>query len=150
MSTHDDNATDWRDLADQLTDEQVAYLERCERLQIPPGRANPQYRLTAARSMARSNIIQSLHADIELPADAVGEVNEWQRWHGTYSRLYTIWSHVENSLRVEVFGTQHADGQVERHIVTEWPDAGMSAAEARRGAAALLNAADVLDGLDAE
>jgi hypothetical protein len=30
-TTHDDNATTWRDLADQLTPEQIAGLEGCER-----------------------------------------------------------------------------------------------------------------------
>ena len=36
-TTHDDNATTWRDLADQPTPLQVAELEYCEREQIPPG-----------------------------------------------------------------------------------------------------------------
>ncbi len=30
-TTHDDNATTWRDLADQLTPEQIAKLEESER-----------------------------------------------------------------------------------------------------------------------
>ncbi len=33
--THDDNATTWRDLADQLTPQQVAELEYCERATDP-------------------------------------------------------------------------------------------------------------------
>jgi len=31
---HDDNATTWRDLADQLTAEQIARFERAEQLRI--------------------------------------------------------------------------------------------------------------------
>ena len=37
-TTHEDNATTWHDLADQLTPEQIAELEYCEREQVtPPG-----------------------------------------------------------------------------------------------------------------
>ena len=32
MTTDDDNATSWRDLADQLTPEQIARFERAEQL----------------------------------------------------------------------------------------------------------------------
>jgi len=46
MSTPDNTAT-WRDLADQLTPQQVAELEYCEREGIPPGMAEPGTSWTA-------------------------------------------------------------------------------------------------------
>ena len=49
--------------------EQVGELEYCEREQIPPGLASPQGHLNAARAMIRHNLIQSMCADIALPAD---------------------------------------------------------------------------------
>jgi hypothetical protein len=51
-TTHDDNATTWRDLADQLTPRQIAELEYCERENPPPGLAGPQEQLNCARAMA--------------------------------------------------------------------------------------------------
>jgi hypothetical protein len=149
-SHHDETATGWRDLADQLTDEQLLQLEIYERRPPSPRMADPAARLWLARSMARSNLIQHLHAEIPLPADAAGldEVNNWQLWKGTYSRLYTAWSHIEDGLTVHVFGTQFADGRVERSITVEMPGPGMDARLARGCAAALLNAADLLDQFD--
>jgi hypothetical protein len=41
-TTHDDNATTWLDLAGQLTPEQIAEPEYCERRQIPPGSSLPR------------------------------------------------------------------------------------------------------------
>lgn len=41
-TTPNNNATTWRDLADQLTPEQIAEIEYCEREQILPGLASPQ------------------------------------------------------------------------------------------------------------
>jgi hypothetical protein len=59
-------------LADQLTPQQVAELEYCEREGIPPGMAEPKYQLNCAREVARYNFIQELCADIAPPADALG------------------------------------------------------------------------------
>ena len=42
------NATSWRDLADQLSERQIAELEYCEREQVPPGMSSPQNRRSAA------------------------------------------------------------------------------------------------------
>ena len=45
------NATSWRDLADQLSERQIAELEYCEREQVPPGMSSPQNRRSAAKSL---------------------------------------------------------------------------------------------------
>jgi hypothetical protein len=89
-TTHDDNATGWRDLADQLTPEQIAELEYCEREQIPPGLADAEHQLNCARAMARENIIQALCADIPAPPGAVGRVYDWEEWSGErYRRMFS-------------------------------------------------------------
>jgi hypothetical protein len=43
-----DNTATWRDLADQLTPQQVAELEYCEREGIPPGMVEPRHQLNCA------------------------------------------------------------------------------------------------------
>jgi hypothetical protein len=150
-ATPDNTPTDWRDIADQLTPDQVAALEYRDRNPVRPSSPDhSQGQLKVARSFARSNIVQAWLCDIPVPADAVDDVEQWQRWRGEYSRLYTVWSHREQTWAVQVYGTQYTDGRVERHVVTESPDAGMSAGDARRYAAALLDAADVLDGVNRE
>jgi hypothetical protein len=40
-TTHFGNATSWRDLPDQLTPQQIAELEYCEREGIPRGMPDP-------------------------------------------------------------------------------------------------------------
>lgn len=82
MTNTHDNVSCWRDLADQLTAEQVGELEYCEREQIPPGLASPQGHLNAARAMIRHNLVQSMCADIPLPADAIGDISDWDHLGG--------------------------------------------------------------------
>jgi hypothetical protein len=86
----DNPAQSWRDLADQLTPQQIAEMEYCEREGIPPGLTSPQHQLNAARAMARHNIIQALCADITPPAEAVaGEAYEWEeRENDRFGRMY--------------------------------------------------------------
>jgi hypothetical protein len=147
-TTHDDNATTWRDLADQLTPEQIAELEYCERENIPPGVADArQGQLNCARAMAQHNIVQALCADIATPADAVSEVYEWEERGGdTFGRMYGISLRDLGFTTVDVSGVQYNDGHVERHIlVYEAED--LTADQARALAAALLNAADDIERL---
>jgi hypothetical protein len=54
MTTTHDDATTWRDLADQLTPQQIAEMEYCEREGIPPGLTSPQHQLNCARAMGAS------------------------------------------------------------------------------------------------
>jgi hypothetical protein len=115
MSTPDHTAT-WRDLADQLTPQQVAELEYCEREGIPPGMAEPRHQLNCAREMARHNLIQELCADI-APADALGQVNEWEGWGDGYGRMFTCSTRAVDTMSVEVIGIQHDDGQIERYVL---------------------------------
>lgn len=146
------NATSWRDLVDQLTPQQVAELEYCEREQVPPGVFSPQTQLNCARAMARHNIIQALCADIQVPADAASDVFEWEEWEdGGHARMYTCSVRTAGKVSVEIAGIQHDDGRVDRFILAQDAnrDGSMTAAQAREFAALLVDAAEELDSLSA-
>jgi hypothetical protein len=148
-TSHDDTATTWRDLADQLTPEQIAELEYCERGGVPPGLADAEHQLNGARAMARHNLIQTLCADIPAPPDAAGRLYAWEEWGDGHGRVYTVSTRTGANTSVEILGIQHDDGRVERFILAQASDddGGMTAAQARQFAAVLLDAADELDGL---
>ncbi len=88
-TTDDDNATTWRDLADQLTPEQIAELEYCDREEIPPGVASAEGHLFRARKMAELNIARAMFADVAPPVDAI-QVEAWMDWgDGEYQRTFS-------------------------------------------------------------
>jgi hypothetical protein len=142
MMTTPDSTRTWRDLADLLTPEQIAELEYCERYQIPPGVADAEHQMNCAHMMARHNFIQDLCADVAAPADAGGEIGDWEEWGAGYGRMYTVSSRGE----VEIFGVQFDDGRIERNVLCRADDS-MTAVQARQLAQALLEAADELDRL---
>ena len=145
-TAHDDTARTWRDLADQLTPDQVAELEYCESHQVPPGLCTPRNQLTVARGMSRHNIIQRVLGDITPPPEAV-EVYDWETWSEMgYGRMYTVWDRtLDDDYRVEIVGVQFDDGHTERSIFTTVPDEKMTAGHARQLAGLLIEAADELD-----
>jgi hypothetical protein len=135
-TTHDDNATTWRELADQLTPEQIAELEYCEREGIPPGLADPEHQLNGARAMAKHNLIQALCADIPAPPDAGARVHEWEEWGNDYGRMYGISMRDLADMSIQVLGVQHDDGHIERFIMGQPNgDETMTAPQAREIAA---------------
>ncbi|BCP00688.1 hypothetical protein [Mycobacterium intracellulare] len=144
-ATHDD-ATAWRDLVDQLTPEQVAELEYCEREQVPPGVSSPQSQLNCARAMAKHNIIQAVCADIAAPPNAVGEIAEWEEWGDGHGRMYTVSVREIDEVVVEVSGVQFDDGRVEMSVLARETDH-LSADQARQLAALLVEAAGEIDRL---
>jgi hypothetical protein len=133
-------------LADQLTPEQIAEIEYCEREETPPGIANPGNHLNHARKLAELNVARAVLADIAPPADAVGEADDWMDWDdAVYQRMFTSWTH--SACEVSIVGWQFSDGRVERDILDSGGDGSMTAAQAPARAAALLEAADELDRL---
>ena len=80
-TTHDDNATTWRDLADQLTPEQIAGLEGCERRFNTDGVADdPRAQaslLGFARQYAEHNLVDAAYADVPLPPGASTDSEGW-------------------------------------------------------------------------
>jgi len=144
-TTPDNTATTWRDLADQLTPEQISELEYCEREEIPPGAASAQGHLNHARKLAELNVARAMFADIAPPPEA-REIDDWTDWDDeVYQRGFTSWTHPGRE--VSILGWQFNDGRVEREILDRGGDGPMTAAQARQRAAALLDAADQLDRL---
>lgn len=129
-----DTAQSWRDLAEQLTPEQIADVTAV---------ADESYRLPYALRLCQLNKARNTLADMELPPDASGEVSEWDEWDcdGTYYRSYTAWAHP--TVDVYVFGTQDSHGNVTRSIACT-PDE-LAADQARDLAAALHQAAYELE-----
>lgn len=144
------NATsNWRDLADQLTAEQVAELAHLEATGQPPGQADPREGyIRLARSMAQQNIVNQMCVDLPAPAGAV-EMFDWMEWDdGEYRRQFTVSKTRLHGVVVELGGTQHSDGRVEHCIVIAddaEEDIGLTADQARAVAQVLLAAAGELD-----
>ncbi|MBZ4557715.1 hypothetical protein GBO17_06235 [Mycobacterium avium subsp. hominissuis] len=140
-TTPGDDATTWRDLADQLTADQIAELEYLESEQLPPGMASPENYLNHARKLAEINLARSVFADIAPPADAREGIDDWIDFgRGLYQRMFTAWESPGGD--VAIFGMQFSDGRVERHIVDRGDDdMPMTAQQAREKGAA----ADALD-----
>lgn len=129
-----DTAQSWRDLAEQLTPEQIADVTL----------ADEAYRLRYALRLCQLNKARATLADLELPPDATSEVSEWEEWdpdNGIYHRSYTAWAHP--TLDVYVFGTQDSTGSVTRRIVCSLEE--FTADQARDLAAALHQAAYELE-----
>lgn len=163
MTTTPDNAaTTWRDLADQLTPEQVAYLElsECHPVPMADGTFDPERErcghLFGAREMAAQNLAAMLYQHIPTAAGAE-DIGPWQQFDddGSWSRVWwgvrrlvPIASAGTHDFEVFVQGTQWSDGREQSGIVLDGSGDSMTAAEVRQLVAALLDAADQLDRLE--
>jgi hypothetical protein len=154
-TTHDDNATTWRELADALTPQQVAYIEDWERKPIPgfdnDHRAHQRGLLSAAQEFAGSNAAGAYYADIAQPPDA-SKIDVWMdEGDGCWSRRFDGTKRVVDNVTVHIDGVQTGDGRIKRTILvasnTFGDDGYMPAATARQLASALIAAAAELDGL---
>ncbi|MEM6109219.1 hypothetical protein AAHS21_23730 [Mycobacterium sp. 050272] len=145
-----DTATNWRELTDQLTPKQIVDLEGLESAsaQCPddPISGN-QGVLNCARKMAELNICQAMFADVSLPAQVVGEVDEWCEWGDGYARTYNAWVREAGNLAVVVDGVQFDDGRVELSICVKCGTESLSADEAKHLAALLAEAAAAMERL---
>jgi hypothetical protein len=153
-TTHDDNATTWRELADALTPQQIAYIEDWERRpDIPPladgsaktDDAHQRALLFTAREFVGSNAAASLFADIAPPPEE-GHHYPWENiGDDTWTRFFVGTSRKLGDVEVFISGIQSSDGAISRAIgVSAGED--MGATEARHLAALLIEAADELDG----
>lgn len=155
-TTHDDNATTWRDLADALTPPQIAYLENWENHpEIPPmadGSAPPAEQhalglLFAAREYVGHNAAAALYADVAPPPDD-GQHHHWQHdGDGKWSRFFTGSTREVGDTTVIISGFQDSSGTITRSITVDGDAEDLDAAQAREVAAALLDAAAELDRL---
>lgn len=149
MST--DNVTTWRELANQLTPEQVAEIEYCEREEIPPGIASEQSRINHARAFVRLNLAQAICADVPVPADAIDTPSAWDEWAdqgAQFQRVYAVSDTTTGGTRVQILGYQNEHNEIYRRIYVDGTLEDLDAANARAIAAALTAAADRLDQLD--
>jgi hypothetical protein len=152
-TTQDDTATTWRDLADQLTPQQIQMLTDWEGENIPLGIPDArQGHLNAARTMIERNLRQALCADVPLPADALDElgVTLWEDWDGLRSaRMYAVAKLpvAGTNVTIHVVGWQFDDGSSERTVSLLLDEESMTTAQTRALAAALIAAADEMDRL---
>ena len=156
MTPENDTMT-WRDLTDQLTERQIAELEDQERDPDSLVRitGNPAYRydgeslLDAARSYARNHLGAAMIGDVPAPAGAV-RVYDWNdadnpdayRLVDFSTRTITT---PYNEITVEHQGVQYPDGRLKNEILLTRFEP-LTTDEARRLAAALIAAADEIDG----
>lgn len=143
MTTSDDTARSWRDLADALTAAQITQLERLER-------DEPQALLKTAQQWAAENTTAAERFDEVAPPASAVRTFGWQR-DGTWFRDFAGTMRPAGQARVQVFGRQRADGSVRRWITvhTRHLDA-LDAAAARTLAAALTDAADEIERLSVD
>lgn len=137
-TTPENTAATWRDLADQLTPEQISLLEYCEREQVPPGIADAEHHLNHARMLTQQNLFRQIFADIE-PPEAVGDVGEWVEWGDRYGRPYIAWERDVDGVVVSVDGAQFGDGRIELSIRSAAAE-DMTVHQARDMALALVDA----------
>ena len=148
-----ENAATWRDIADQLTPEQIAGLERSERDLTP---WTSSVLLSVARQQATENLLAIINADVPLPA-GVASVDDWQpieplpyRHVGAGPRTVT-----DHDLEVLTNVVQFADGSIDGggqiepayvYVFGLCERGPLNSAQARELAPLLLAAASELDG----
>lgn len=154
-TTHDDNATTWRELADALTPQQIAYIEEWERRPAEPPMADGSHRpeaehqlalLRTAREFVGQNAAAALFADIAPPPED-GYYYPWEdQGDGVWTRFFVGTVRTLGDGEVKISGLQSSDGGIKRGIeVGGFED--LDAAQARQLAGLLLEAADEMEAL---
>lgn len=147
----DNSAQHWRGLSNQLTPDQVHYLENWEAEPGFPGQPDSAL-LRAAREFAAHNAAAIAYADITPPPDAV-LIDEWTASEANHldMRFFAGSRRVVESINIDIYGWQYSDGHIERTVRVESPQPGndgdMPAALAFQVAAALVEAAREIEGL---
>jgi hypothetical protein len=151
-SDHGDTATTWRDLADQLTPQQIAELKTWE--QKWPDEHNGF--LVEARSYAEQNLDDKLmFGHLDAPEGATRVWPAGKRMDGTWVREFSGTARLIAGVTVYIDGDQSVDGSVKRVLsvgvsdLREGPGGELSGEQARQLAAVLVEAADELDRLSA-
>jgi hypothetical protein len=140
-------ATTWRDLADQLTPDQIVDVERFDE-QIRRESLPCDMSLNYARQFARLNVARLVLADMPAPPDAT-RIGDWEEMgEGEWYRSFMSWSCTTEKVLVEVEGHQYNDGRIERWIIDHSGEEPMTARDTRERAEALLAAAAELDRLN--
>lgn len=146
MTAHDDTATSWRDLADQLTPEQIETYERIDRETL--GRARAEL-LDFARRSVEGRLADMVYCDVAPPA-AAHSVDEWQMHYEFGWGRGVVWREFRApDMSVDIDGWQRCDGAVAARGISVYLNEGQqfTSGEARRLTALLAEAADELDRL---
>ncbi len=145
-TTHDDSATIWRDLADELSRSQRDSMEFVERefAARPTARNATADLLDLARGHIEQNLVDIALAGVPLPFGAT-DLSGWERnvqrdgWSRTL--VWRTWDSGE--MIVDIADRQESDGTYTRQITLE-DGADFTSTGARQLAAALIEAADEL------
>lgn len=137
----------WHDIADQLTPTQVGHLEWLEGNPLGGVLARPEQHLMLARGWASYNIAQSFHADVSRPDDAV-ELGPWikQKDRERCRSFRSVTGIGGLDIAVEISGSQYTDGSIDGQMSLLGNLTQLDAAGAQNVAAALLEAADRIEG----
>jgi hypothetical protein len=144
--TPEDNATSWRDLADQLTPELVERYERLDR--GTQGRASAEL-LEFARQAVEGRLADMAYCDVAPPAGA-DSVDKWQthrQWGWSRS---VVWREFRGpDVSVDIDGWQRCDGTVAQQGISVYLSEcqQFTSGGARRLAELLTEAADEMDRL---
>ena len=134
-----DNATTWRDFANNLTSEQFGKLDAAAWMADDD-------RLYMARHYAQTNQSQTTLAHVPVPAGC--RIGRWFDVGGTVARTVDGAERQLATVTVRIVGQQDATGITTMGIeVRDRTDDLMTAGDARALAAALIEAADMLDRL---
>ncbi|MGV1006671.1 MAG: hypothetical protein ACOYEV_18315 [Candidatus Nanopelagicales bacterium] len=144
MTTHD-QAARWRDVASELTDKQIQYLEKLERRH---GR-NEALLLPIAREYAQSNLAERvLIGDVAEP-DGATFVGGWEQdGTGEWFRDFDGETWQVGSVRIAICGRQSSDGEIVRKVSVYGADdaaSELNAVELRQLIVALAEAEKCLE-----
>lgn len=157
MMTQDiDEPQSWRDLADQLTSQQIDGLDQAERRFAESGVGDhPEAKASLiefAREYAQRNLTDAAYGDVPLPVGAKTDSESWCRdlQNGGYRRTLEWATYGDRGeINVGIDGWQRTDGSFTRYICLWGVEEGgaLTAVEARRIASLLSQAADDMDRL---
>ena len=146
-----ENATTWRDLADQLDPRERDAIEDHEQALAACGRLTPEAAdglLDNARYAIACRLADTTYADVPTPA-GVTWAGQWEMNldSGGWSRSL-VWRKFSDDLCID--GTQHCDGSIQCAIslyATDRDVTQLDATAAHALAALLVEAADAMDAL---
>lgn len=152
MTSPDNTATNWRDLADQLTTEQRERIEEMERAYVHGSAGEvAELLLGVAREHAGDNLADTMRfGHVARPVGATYVWHWEQDDSGRWAREFEGTARKVAGFDVSIDGRQYADGSVVRTIGVQGDNrAELDPDGARRFAAELLSAADEVGSLGA-
>ena len=139
-----DQAARWRDLAPELTDKQIVYLEKLERRHGH----RESLLISVAREYAQSNLAELVVIGHVPQPDGATFVSGWEQDStGAWFREFDGETWSVGSVRVDICGRQAADGETVRRVSVYGADdatSELNAAELEQLIAVLTEARNLL------